>query len=295
MRKLCVLTAVVIMSLFCLSCDTEGGAERKAGILDDIQYSKADYLLELGRFAGLDEDTEWQIVQAYLKKHDNDNLTINDVWVEQYYGSYCPAYNIQDLYADGYTWEEIIALENKVFAILIGNKNQDNGTEQQEVSIEYGKGKAFVRDGNRIFLWHDGQLYDLADYYSGGLLLPWDFLGIANQQNGLEPETQLRIQEDYGKSLPYPWNPELYDEMPIQYLGTYNGYTALTFHGGSGASAHTQIIDGVHFFHPYWQNRVFAWKEGEIYELAYLYKNNFITREDLVEMAYFHYGTRVEE
>jgi len=170
MRKLCVLTAAVIISLFCLSCDTEGGAERNVNNpRDDIQYSKADYLLELGRFAGLDEDTEWQIVQAYLKKHDNDNLTINDVWVEKYFGAYFPAYTYWEHELDGKTWDEYYyAPENQtVFAVMLGNKDQNQNSEQREASIyysNYSNGRAFVKDGDNIFLWHEGQLYTLADH-----------------------------------------------------------------------------------------------------------------------------------
>jgi hypothetical protein len=277
--------------------------------VDDIQYSKDDYTaFELGRFEGLDEDAEWQIVQAYLKKLQsggkNAHLTINDVWVEKYFGVYCPAYiswdsdYIEKNYNGIWDWDAIYhGTENQtVFAVMMGD--QDNGTEQQEVSIRHWYGRAFVRDGNRIFLWHNGKLYNLEDHYdfnSGGLLFSWNFLEIANLQNGLDIETQSRIQEDYGKSMPRPWLPGYYYEIGIQYLGTYNGYIVVIAYIGTNADLGHLEIDGVHFYYSSGGHRIFAWKEGQVYELQDLYKRNLITREDLVQMAYNLHAVVKEE
>jgi len=282
-KFLWLLPLVILGMAQCRHETTEAHHENK--------YSKADYLLELGTHEGLDEDTEWQIVQAYLKKlqsgGEHGDLTINDVWVEKYFGAYCPPYIVQDLYNDGKTWDEIYyGAENQtVIAVMIGVKGQDNGAGQQ-VSIHYGRNRAFVRDGNKIFLWYNGQLDALADpNVNPNLLSSWDFLGITNLQNGLDFETQSRIQEDFSKSMRWTYN-----EIPIHYLGAYNGYITIMAPIGAYAMMGHLTIGDVHFVFSSIDDRLFAWKEGELYELPYLYEQGLITREDLVTMAYNLYG-----
>jgi len=299
MRKLCFIMTAVLLSCFCLSCDTgEGFVDNKSGILtDEIHYSKEDYQFELGRFAGLGEETEWQIVQAYFKKLQSDgghgDLTINDVWVEKYFGAYCSPSLAYEQEKNGKDWDEIYyAPENQtVFAVMVDNKNQDNDTEQREVSIQYSRGRAFVREGNRIFLWYDGQLYDLADHHFNKprLLYDWDFLGIANLQNGLDTKTQSRIQEDFGNFRNSSWR-----EVPIHYLGTYNNYITFMAYASSTATIFHIEVGGIHFYAPSGGmsgntgTGIYAWKEGQIYRLQELYKQSLITREDLIEMEYNH-------
>jgi len=277
---------------------------------EEIQYTKDDYSRELGTHEELDEDTEWLILQAYYKKLKNDgkhdDLTINDVWVEKYIGAYCPPYLAPDsafVDADWGAWNAFYyAPENQtVFAVMMGANDQDNGTEQQEVSIQYTRGRAFVRDGDRVFLWHDGELCNLADYEASfgrrWLLFNWDFLRIANLQNGLRSETQIRIQEDFGKSMfkPSSWPSENYNEIPIHYLGAYNDYIALKAPIGTTGIILHLIIDDVHFFSSSGGDSIFAWKEGEIYTLQELYEQDLISREDLVTMAYNMQGVKEEE
>jgi len=276
---------------------------------EEIQYSKDDYSHELGTHEGLDEDTEWSILQAYYKKLKNDgghdDLTINDVWVEKYIGAYCPPYIMPDfLYHDHDidAWNAIYyASENQtVFAVMMGANDKDNGTEQQEVSIRYTRRSAFVRDGDRVFLWNDGELRDLAEYYRGDgawLLFTWDFLRIANLQNGLDHQTQIRIEEDWGKSLlPDPWNPKMYYQSYMQYLGAYNDYIVIKTNHASDLMGFHQEIGGVHFYANAGSgDSIFAWKEGEIYTLQELYEQGLITRDDLVTMAYNMQGVKEEE
>jgi len=306
MRKLCLLTTVVIMSLFCLSCDTEGAPERRSNNpIDDIQYSKADYLLELGRFEGLDEDTEWQIVQAYLKKLQSDgehgDLTINDIRVEQFYGWYCPEYLLPivpneqfDLITAAYhdTKNHILA------AVRMSPTGMDYGIEQRDVRLHTHSRRIIVRyyDDSTILFWDKGDLYDIEKdlNYIRDLFLLYigDFHKIINRHNGLDFETDAKIREDIGRSI-LGWPEEEYYLISIKYLGTYNGYTALNLYSGAISMAiHEQIIGGVYFVNAYKQQRVLAWKEGEIYKLEYLYEQGLITREDLIEMAYFHYTYR---
>jgi len=305
MRKLCLITTAVIMSCFCLSCDTEGGAERNVNNpRDDIQYTKADYLLELGRFEGLDEDTEWQIVQAYFKKLQSDgghgDLTINDIRVEQFYGWYCPAYLLPDVPNEQF--DLITAAyhdpKNRIVAVVrMSPTDMDYGTEQRDVIINIYSRRMVVRyyDNSTILLWDKGNLYDIEkDFnYVNPSLIPQDFMKIINRHNGLNFETDTIIRESIGKCLLTGWPIEEYVFISMKYLGAYNGYTALALYSGAHSPAvYEQIIGDVLFSHHYYEMRVYAWKDGEIYKLEDLYEQGLITREDLVEMAYFHYAFR---
>jgi hypothetical protein len=298
---------VLFLSCIFLSCDSEGSNTRSA--TDETQYSKADYtLFELGRIAGLDEDTEWQILQAYLKKlksgGENADLTINDVWVDQYYGSYCPGYLFpSDLY-DQFVFSRTDYLDPKnhtVAAVKACVKGTDSGTESRDVIIKTpGSGwRSLIRyyDKCSILLWDKGQLYDMekdADsaYLREVLLAGWDARKIINRHNGLDFETDALIREDIFKFVMTGsgWSPaEDYAILNMTYLGTYHGYTALALLNGATATAvYQKIVDGVLFGFYNTPIRIFAWKEGKIYELDDLFEQGLITHEDLVEMAYFH-------
>jgi hypothetical protein len=296
--------AVLFLLCFFLSCDSDGSN-------NSVIYSKDDYTaFELGRFAGLDEDTEWQIVQAHFKKLQSKGkkLTINDVWVEKYIGAYCPPYIGWTIPANEWDWEAFYyGAENQtVCAVMMGTQGQAF-SPGQEVSMGHWRGRTFVRGGNNIFLWHDGRLYNLEDHfnyypylvsdYAIDLLFTWDFLKIVNLQNGLDFKTQIRILEDWGKSMPTPWIPGYYNEMPIQYLGTYNGYIVIFAYISSNAAVFHLEIDGVHFYTPSGGsggNRIFAWEEGRIYTLQGLYEQGLITHDDLVTMAYNLHGIQEE-
>jgi hypothetical protein len=316
-NQLLWLLPLVFLSYFFLSCDPENSNTKNT--VTDIQYLKNDYtLFELGRLEGLDEDTEWQILQAYLKKLksgvENADLTINDVWVEKYFGVYCPPYgfgaysppygNIWESYKTYEDdWDRIYyAPENQtVFAMLMGAYGYNNGNEQQEVSIRHERGRAFVKNGDSIFLWNNRKLYNLEDYLRNDLLFNWDFFEIANMQNGLDIETLRKIHIDWVKSLHRPDYPELqlpvrrYYEIPMHYLGIYNGYIVVFVYCGTNASVFHLEIDGVHFYHSNSGHYIIAWKEGKIYMLQDLYEQNLITHEDLVIMAYNFYAIKEGE
>jgi hypothetical protein len=308
MRKIFFFIPVLFFSCFFLSCDPENSNTKNT--VSDIQYLKSDYTLyELGRLEGLDEDTEWQILQAYLKKlqsgGENADLTINDVWVEKYFGVYCPLYRWwrnDDVNLDWYTFA---AKNQTVFAVMLGSKGKDRDNEQQEIDIRHFYGRAFVKDGDRIFLWHNGQLYSLAEHYfnllgdgfnPNPLLSVSDFLEIANMQNGLDIETLRRIQVDWGESVRLPDSPiRRYYDYPIQYLGTYNGYIVVIVYCGVNTSVFHMEIDGVHFYNSSSGHYIIAWKEGGIYTLQDLYERKLISHEDLVNMAYNLNGSHREE
>jgi hypothetical protein len=295
--------SVLFLSCFFLSCDSEDFNT------NSIHYSKSDYTLyQLGRFSGLDEDAEWQIVQAYFAKLQNDgkntDLTINDVWVDQYYGSYCPVYLFPEYVDDLLNFLRTDYLDSKnhtVVAFKANVKDMDYGTKQRDVMINTpGSGwPSVIRyyDKSSILLWDKGHLYDIeedTDYLRRSLLAAWDSRKIINRHNGLDVETDAMIREDILKFIltGTDWSADDYAAINMTFLGTYNGYTALTLFSGGGSQhvSYRQIIDGVLFSFPSSPIRIFAWKEGEIYELGYLYEQGLVTREDLVEMAYFHHA-----
>jgi hypothetical protein len=300
MKKICFVLLAVFLTCFFLSC------ESKSTLEGSISYSKADYtLVELGRLSGLDEDTEWQIVQAYYKKLQGGgrqaNLTINDVWVDQYYGAYCPYYlfpkgidNLLDFLRTDYLDPQ----NHTVVAVKVGVTGMDYYTEPRDVIIKIPgyNFSAVVRhyDKSTILLWDKGQLYDMEkdfDYSMRPLLPACDYRKIINRYNGLDFETEAMIRVDFGKSRQPGLSEEEYAFMNINYLGTYNGYAALGMYSGASLLAVFQLrIDGVLFFYPSRPIHIFAWKEGQIYELQNLFEQSLITHEDLVEMAYFHHA-----
>jgi hypothetical protein len=264
---------------------------------DTINIEKSDYTLyQLGRL-GLDEDTEWQILLSCQKKlkSSGKNVAINDIWIEKYYGPYCPYYRWDEWYdnwpltntgviidRDAFIagWD-IFEAENKTLvAVVIGVKGQDT---EQRARIQQYHATPMVNNRDNIFLWDDGQLSTLKDGWY--LLFSEDFLSITNQQNGLELEIQSRIQEDFGKYKPKPWSSP-YKYLRIQYLGTYNAYIILTTHIKTNAALGQYTIGDVRFTGGPSGEDFFAWKDGEIFELTDLYEQGLITREDLIAMVY---------
>jgi hypothetical protein len=266
----------------------------------ETHIEKSDYTrYQLGRL-GLDEDVEWQILQSYQKKLKSNgiNVAINDVWVEKYYGPYCPSYKWYE-WCESWTypdngildaaglavfnagWDTFSAENQTLFAVVLGYEGWDT---EQRIRMQQGIVRPLITNGNHIFLWDDEQLSPLEDRWHW--LFLEDFLSITNQQNGLELETQLRIQEDYCKSMRSSWPSEQYKELRIQYLGTYNGYIILITSIKSNAGVGKYTVGDVHFTGGRMNEDIFAWKEGEIFELTDLYEQELITHEDLVEIAY---------
>ncbi|MDR0455990.1 MAG: hypothetical protein LBH20_04820 [Treponema sp.] len=135
-----------------------------------------------------------QKIQKSLKKLQrsgkNTKLTINDVWVDQYYGSYCPGYlfptdlyDIADFLRTGY----LDPRNHTVAAVKTGVKGMDYSTEPQDVIINTpGSGwPSVIRyyDKSSILLWEKECLYDIEkeDYYLGhSIVASWDYRKIIN-------------------------------------------------------------------------------------------------------------------
>jgi len=299
MSKIFFIIPVVFLSCFYLSCDNENTITKST---EEVQYSKADYSVQLGTFAGLDEETEWQIVQAYYQKIKNRNVqpTINDVKVEQYYGSYCPVYLFPEYGTDLLAFLRTGYLEPKnqtVTVVKVSVKGIDYGTAPGDVIINIPNSgwPSVVRfyDKSSFVLYNKGNLYDM-EKDAGNLnqlLTAWDARKIINRYNGLDFETDAKIREDIGKFILTDWTTEDYAQINMTYLGTYNGYTAITLLNYPSATAvYRKIIYGVGFYFPYTPIHIFAWKEGKIYELDDLFEQGLITHENLIEMAYFHHA-----
>jgi len=299
MRKICFFMPVLFLSCFFLSCDPESSNTKNT--VDDIGYLKDDYTLyDLGRLAGLDEDTEWQILRAYLTKlqsgGENADLTINDIWIDQYYGSYCPL-SLFPKYADemlDFLRTDYLDPQNQTLvAVKACVKCTDPDTYPRDVIINTPSSswRSIIRyyDKCSILLWDKGNLYDMEKDIGHIALSGWDARKIINRHNGLDFETDAMIREDIGKFILTEWVAEEYTQINMTYLGTYNGYTALTMlNGAVWCAVYTKIVDNIVFSFPYTSIRIFAWKEGKIYELDYLFEQGLVTHEDLVEMAYFH-------
>ena len=290
--------AFLLFMLFVFSaCQSDIDKSEQSAI-----YIKSDYTLyPLGRIAGLDEDTEWQIILAYLKNLQiggkNAGLTINDVWVDQYYGAYCPGYLFPkdaDEIPDFLRTDYLDPKNHTVVAFKVCFTNADYGTTPRDVIINTPNGFPLVLryyDKGSILVWDRGHLYDMEKDTEYINLTAWDFRKIVNRHNGLDFETDAMIREDIRKFILTGWIAEDNASISMLYLGTYNGYTALTlFNGATSQAEYQQLVGSVLFYYPTSPIRIFAWKEEKIYQLDNLYKQSLITHEDLVEMAYFHHA-----
>jgi hypothetical protein len=310
----------------CSQEDSNFISEDPNSIPEGIKNNNAS---EPGRSEKLDEATERQILQAYLEKLQSSggyaDLTINDVWVEQYYGSYCPLdlfpKDATDLW-DFLSTDYLDPKNHTVAAVKAGFKGMDYYTEPRDAII-YLPNTSYplvVRfyDKSSILLWDKGQVYDMEKdqlynvvkdpsysneqdewldlEYHHYFLSTQYFRKIINRHNGLDFETDTKIRADLGKFKFTKWSAEDYAFITILYLGTYNGYAALTvLNDAYSLAVFKQMIGGVLFAYPSSPVYIAAWKEGALYELEYLFGQGLIRHEDLVEMAYFHHGGQKRE
>ena len=111
---------------------------------------------------GLSADIEKQIRQAFLDElHSKGgswlNYTINDVWIEKYYGTYNGCVVVM-MTGEGIVYSQVTGGEN-IDGIIIGYPNS-----------------------NRIKAWKDGKFYSLQEAFDKGFLNKEDIEIIANIQ-----------------------------------------------------------------------------------------------------------------
>ena len=268
--KNCISRAALLVMLcaliFC-ACSNEAD--------DDTSYAS------FGSFAdqGLSAETERQIRTDYMDKLIEEGYTnhsIADVWIINYYGTYNGNVAVM-LYAKDLTYSS----ESEIF-----------GTFSHPSIIRYP-------NGNRIVLWKDGEFFQLgegliiwADSPASNLISLSDLVRLANEYNGLSAQTELLVKEDYISwrcSIEPNWDPYRPNGQDYYYyscLGTYNNYIAMqiyAFNVGSIPEPIEEIIGGITFsLRP--PDRIFLWKEGQIYDLATLYNSSLITKEDLISI-----------
>ena len=148
-----VLLAVLFTAVFCGCAEDRDNVPRSAQGGD-----MANYPYELGRFEGLEAETEWQILLDYFNtyltyEHDRWGTTVNDIYISHYYGVYkgCVLFHM-----DG-PWEYMTV---EVCFVL------------DDISFPYP-----ITLGPDV--WKDGDLYRLHEAYNSGLLTLDDIRSIA--------------------------------------------------------------------------------------------------------------------
>ena len=128
---------------------------------------------------GLSEETEIRIRQNYLDiyiKPDNLEATIDDVWIEKFYGVYRGSIDVTDS-----------------VAVMMASKYDDWADVKQDVIIN----RILFRynNENRILIWRAGQFYDMGEAIS--LRYSISLLDIANYHLGL----CMRVARQIKKSV----------------------------------------------------------------------------------------------
>jgi len=162
-----------------------------------------------------------RIRQDYLNNQRNQDpdayrhYTINDVWINGYYGIYndCAAV-MMDVGSTGLMYKIVIS----------------------GILFEYNS-------GNRIIVWSKGQFYTLQDAYHLNILTIKDILNIANLRNvvpdyfeennvGISKKTEEQFKQDY---LTFLRRNHKLDNLPAiediwveKYYGTYKEYAMVT-------------------------------------------------------------------
>ena len=116
---------------------------------------------------------------------------------------------------------------------------------------------------------------------------------------GLSAEIEWRIRQDYFDFLgQYGIMPSGYtvkDFWIIRYYGIYNDCVAIMMDGrGVGHTGEVwDIITGDTLFVYGSSNTIYAWKEGRFYGLNDAYNQGLLTRENLMNIAYYHHGAEL--
>ena len=254
----------------------------------------------------LSEKAEEIIKQDYLEHRVKPNFpdaTIEDVWIERYYGTY------------GIPGEECV--------VVMMNSNYD---EYEDVPSKINiHGKLFhFENENRILVWKDQrQIWDGSQILTGrgflelstALRLGWiiPINRVYNCHLGLCLEEQKIFIESYFKDFihysysmypnpMFPWmewpGPATWSRY-FEYYGTYNGcvVTVINVQYHMSEPQAFDCIGGVEFHIKPSQEELYigVWKEEDSssHGLAMAYKQSLLTREDIRNIAHIrsmHWG-----
>jgi len=275
---------IILMIMFFGSCNS---TEPEENINDDIW--------NWGLRVELSKETELQIREDYLKNHvqiEFPQATIEDVWVERYYGTY---YSWNDtIYNSTGDYNDIIRLDDDYSVAVMMASNYDECDDVEE-DFYLKKFRAFFRhiygNGSRITIWHKGIFYKLKELITP-LEIPVDPWGISNYHHGLSGELEKQVQQymyDVGiMSIKIaPPNYGCFTNYGIY----YGNYIVIYLPTEGGTRPWEYIIDGIIFAFSAGGGDpiiVICTKEWQHYGLQYAYEQKLLSYEDLVNIAYYH-------
>ena len=265
MSKKIFTYGIILMIMFFGSCDSK--------ITEEPDDSN-DWDLKLS------EEVELQIRQDYLKDHVLPRFpqaTIEDVWVEKYYGTYLLSSGV-----------------NPFVVVMMNSKHNEYENESSKINI--GDKLFNFENENRILVWHEGNIYQLEGGSSTYMSR------IFNYHLGLDMELEkCLIESVFGDTTPSDYG--LYDvfygnsieawRYHISYYGTYRGCVVITNdlrQPGGLVPTELDCIAGVIFIiEPSLEYPIISvWKEedGSFYSLPMAYKQGLLTQEDIVNIAH---------
>jgi len=254
---------------------------------------------------------EEQLRQDYLTKLQSEgeypDLTIDDVWIKKYYGTY-----------DGWA------------VVMMDAAGMEYEVGVQDIIWGFGYDqRAIIRftDSNRILIWKDGKFYNYFEKefpaHDTGFS-DYDECNIINIQNGFDGEEWQLMWNDltyyiYGRSsedgdilyedfyIPDLIEKDLKKCFIFQNLGIYDGYMVVSVKAVSGGVTHelpySLLIGGARFF---FLKAARGWYSllGAVVDEIYIYKDGIfsplwdaywddgllssLTPEQFAELAYLH-------
>jgi hypothetical protein len=143
---------------------------------------------------------------------------------------------------------------------------------------------------------------DLLRLYRNYLYLNPDpytsYVSVSGSFKGLSVEIERQVKQTFFEDAGYYKPPATIDNMIIsKYLGTYKGCVAVLMNLINSAEAGVSppiVVGNIVFYplHNLYAGAIRIWKEGKFYNLQEAYDLEFLTVEDLKNIAYFWHGGR---
>ena len=262
---------------------------------------------------GLDGKTEMQIKQDYLDafiKPDFVEATIEDVWIEKFYGIY--GARAVDVAINKH--DSGIA---KV-AVIMGSSYDELDNTKWSFKIEDVLFK--FEDKNEILIWREEEFYTLQEAFDQKMLEMFEIFQISGYHNGLCMDVANEIKEYMFEDLLYhvelgrnPWGdsniaiveafikdgPNFFEIYG--YYGTYNGYAIVTVWGSAADATMLPftIADILFLAVPDLPHSglVQAWKDGQLDDLDRIYytkgtsprePSGLLTEDDIRSIYNYH-------